>query len=43
MNNSLKEESVKEMLQMLKGDYNFPVKLWVWGLCKAFHNPHYAN
>lgn len=31
MNNNLKQESVKEMLNMLKGDYNFPVKLWVWG------------
>ncbi|MBY0272331.1 MAG: hypothetical protein K2X02_02785 [Alphaproteobacteria bacterium] len=31
MSNILKEESVKEMLNMLKGDYSFPVKLWVWG------------
>jgi len=31
MNNSLKQDSVKEMINMLKGDYNFPVKLWVWG------------
>jgi len=31
MSASLKEESFKEMLSMLKGDYNFPVKLWVWG------------
>ncbi len=31
MNKSLKEESIKEMLNMLKGDYRFPVKLWVWG------------
>lgn len=31
MSNTLKDESVKEMLNMLKGDYNFPVKLWVWG------------
>ncbi len=31
MKESLKQESVKEMLNLLKGDYNFPVKLWVWG------------
>lgn len=31
MSSSLKEDSIKEMLNMLKGDYNFPVKLWVWG------------
>jgi len=26
-----KQDSIKEMLDLLKGDYNFPVKLWVWG------------
>jgi len=31
MSSNLKQDSVKEMLNMLKGDYNFPVKLWVWG------------
>ena len=39
MNNSLKQDSVKEMINMLKGDYNFPVKLWVWGkLCDLCQN-----
>lgn len=31
MNKNPKQESLQEMIQMLKGDYNFPVKLWVWG------------
>lgn len=26
-----KQDTLKEMLEILKGDYNFPVKLWVWG------------
>lgn len=31
LNKNPKQESLQEMIQMLKGDYNFPVKLWVWG------------
>src|SRR3990167_5017251 len=31
MNKNQKQEPLQEMIQVLKGDYNFPVKLWVWG------------
>lgn len=31
MNKAQKQDTLKEMLEILKGDYNFPVKLWVWG------------
>lgn len=31
MHQNQKQDSIKEMLSILKGDYNFPVKLWVWG------------
>jgi hypothetical protein len=30
MNKNQKEDSLQEMLNMLKGDYNFPLKLWAW-------------
>lgn len=30
-NKNQKQDTLKEMLDILKGDYNFPVKLWVWG------------
>ena len=30
MNKSQKQDSFKEMLDIVKGDYNFPAKLWVW-------------
>ena len=40
MNQNQKQDSLKEMMEILKGDYNAPVKLWVWGLCKSLHNPH---
>lgn len=30
MNKNQKQDSLQEMLNSLKGDYNFPVKLWVW-------------
>ena len=29
MNKAQKQDSLKEMLEILKGDYNFPVKLWI--------------
>lgn len=31
MNSTQKQDSFKEMLEMLKGDYSYPVKIWVWG------------
>ena len=31
MNKNQKQSSFEEMLNILKGDYNFPAKLWVWG------------
>lgn len=31
MNGTQKQDSFKEMLEMLKGDYNYPVKIWIWG------------
>ncbi len=31
MDKNKKQDTLQEMMQMLKGDYNFPVKLWVWG------------
>lgn len=31
INKNQKQDTLKEMLDILKGDYNFPVKLWVWG------------
>ena len=31
MNQNQKQDSLKEMMEILKGDYNAPVKLWVWG------------
>jgi hypothetical protein len=31
MDKSQKQDSLKEMIDILKGDYNLPVKLWVWG------------
>lgn len=30
MNKSQKQDSLQEMLDIVKGDYNFPAKLWVW-------------
>lgn len=30
MNKDIKSEALQEMLQMVKKDYNFSVKLWVW-------------
>lgn len=30
MNKSQKQDSLQEMLDIVKGDYNFPGKLWVW-------------
>jgi hypothetical protein len=29
--NQQNQNSLKEMLEIVKGDYNFPIKLWVWG------------
>ncbi len=31
MNDTQKQDSFKEMLEMLKGDYGYPTKLWIWG------------
>ena len=31
MNKSQKQDSLQEMLNIVKGEYNFPAKLWVWG------------
>ncbi len=31
MNKRQKQDSLREMLDIVKGDYNFPGKLWVWG------------
>ena len=31
MNNNQKQDSLKEMLDLLKGDYSYPAKLWIWG------------
>lgn len=31
MNSTQKQDSFKEMLEMLKGDYSYPVKIWLWG------------
>lgn len=31
MNKSQKQDSLREMLDIVKGDYNLPGKLWVWG------------
>lgn len=31
MNKSQKQDSLQEMLDIVKGEYNFPGKLWVWG------------
>lgn len=41
MNKSLKEDFIKEMLNMLKGDYRFPVKLWLWGKVVKKHAEFY--
>ncbi len=30
MNKSQKQDSLQEMLDIVKGDYNVPAKLWVW-------------
>lgn len=30
MNKSQKQDSLREMLDIVKGDYNVPAKLWVW-------------
>ena len=30
MNKSQKQDSLQEMLDIVKGEYNFPAKLWVW-------------
>lgn len=30
MNNNQKQDSIQEMLNIVRGDYNFPAKLWVW-------------
>ena len=30
MNKIQKQDSLQEMLDIVKGDYNFPAKLWVW-------------
>lgn len=31
MNGTQKQDSLKEMLEMLKGDYSYPAKLWIYG------------
>ena len=31
MNETQKQDSFKEMLEMLKGDYSYPVKIWLYG------------
>lgn len=31
MNKNQKQDTLQEMIEILKGDYNFPAKLWVWG------------
>lgn len=30
MNKNQKQDSLQEMLNSLKGEYNFPAKLWIW-------------
>ncbi|MBP9692251.1 MAG: hypothetical protein KBD90_02855 [Alphaproteobacteria bacterium] len=47
MNKNQKQDSLQEMLNSLKGDYNFPAKLWVWssdpgqGYYRGSHIPAY--
>lgn len=31
MNGTQKQDPLKEMLELLKGDYSYPAKLWIWG------------